>query len=172
MFLSAFKEKSNQKYINKLLTDRTRTVNKCKVQTVGVVLNFTEFTDVEVFKSFFKTLNISETAIEIVAFVDKEKDEHKLWGTFFTPKDFGWKGSFKNNELKTFLNKDFDALICFYKQDITLLNVMAAASKANFKIGLSGVDDRLYDLMIDVKPEEVSVFNKELKKYLTILNKL
>ena len=44
--------------------------------------------------------------------------------------------------------------------------------KANFKIGLSNTDQRLYDLIIDVKPDQFGVFKEELKKYLTVLNKL
>jgi len=172
MFLKGFKEKSNQKYINKLLTEKIGGVNSNKIKTVGVILNLNEFTDYDAFKSFFKTLNVAETAIEIVGFIDKDKELQKFVGTCFSVKDFGWRDTFKNIELKNFLNKEFEALICFYKQDVVQLNLMAAASQANFKIGLSGLDDRLYDLIIDVKPEEISVFNNELKKYLTILNKL
>ena len=62
-------------------------------------------------------------------------------------------------------------LFAYYKQDITLLNLMTAASKANFKVGLSGVDDRLYDLMIDVKPKRFR-YLKRIKKIFNILNKL
>ena len=52
------------------------------------------------------------------------------------------------------------------------LNLVTAQSKANFKIGLSNNDQRQYDLIIDVKPNEFGLFKKELTKYLTVLNKL
>jgi hypothetical protein len=74
--------------------------------------------------------------------------------------------------LQTFIDTEFDALICFYKEDALELNSVTAQSNANFKIGLSNTDQRLYDLIIDVKPSNFQLFKEELKKYLTVLNKL
>ena len=45
-------------------------------------------------------------------------------------------------------------------------------SKANFKVGISNTDERLYDLIIDVKPKQFQLFKTEFVKYLNILNKL
>ena len=60
----------------------------------------------------------------------------------------------------------------FYKGQALELKMVTAASKANFKIGLSGVDDRLHDFILDVTTKDFSVFKTELKKYLTILKKV
>ena len=45
MILKVFKEKSNQKYINKLLNARQVAVSNNKMNTVGVILNLSEFSD-------------------------------------------------------------------------------------------------------------------------------
>ena len=63
-------------------------------------------------------------------------------------------------------------LICFYKNPVLQLDLITAASKANFKVGISTEDERLYDLIIDVSLKDINIFKQELKKYLNILKKL
>ena len=172
MILKAFKEKSNQKYINKLLSARKAAVDSRKILSLGVILNVNEFKDFEAFRTFLKELGIKSNKIKIIAFVEDEKDQGYHWETYFGPKDFGWNGKINNVELQTFIDTEFDALISFYKEDTIELNSITAQSSANFKIGLSNTDQRLYDLIIDVKPSDFSLFKSELKKYLTVLNKL
>lgn len=172
MILKAFKEKSNQKYINKLLIARKAAVDSRKISSVGVVLNVNEFKDFEAFRTYLKTLGIKTNKTKVIAFVEDEKDQGYHWETYFNPKDFGWKGKINNVELQSFIDTEFDALISFYKEDTVELNSITAQSNANFKIGLSNTDQRLYDLIIDVKPSDFLLFKDELKKYLTVLNKL
>lgn len=172
MFFKAFKEKSNQNYINKLLSARKATVDNRKISSVGVILNVDEFKDIETFRTFLKALGIKPPKIKVINFIKDDKDVDFHWETYIGPKDFGWKGKINNVELQTFIDAEFDALISFYKEDILELNSIVAQSKANFKIGLSNTDQRLYDLIIDVKPGQFAVFKEELKKYLTVLNKL
>lgn len=172
MILKAFKEKSNQKYINTLLSARKAAVDNRKIGSVGVILNVDEFKDFEAFRIYLKGLGIKSPKIKIIAFIKDEKEVDFHWETYFNPKDFGWKGKINNVELQTFIETEFDALISFYKENVLELNSITAQSNANFKIGLSNSDQRLYDLIIDVKPSNFSLFKSELKKYLTVLNKL
>ena len=172
MIFKAFKEKSNQKYVNKLLNARKVAVSNKKINSIGVILHLNEFSDFEAMRTYFKALGIKPNKTKIIAFVEDAKDANPLWDSYFNPKDFGWKGKITNIELKTFIDYEFDALISFYKEDILELNLITASSKANFKIGLSNEDSRLYDLIIDVKPKQFALFKNELKKYLTVLNKI
>ncbi|MEZ4802882.1 MAG: hypothetical protein R2797_08910 [Gelidibacter sp.] len=172
MIFKAFKEKSNQKYINKLLNSRTTDIHQKKIQSIGVILNLNEFADLDAFRSYFKELEILPPKTKMITFVEDNKITDKLWDTYFSPKDFGWKGSIKNIELQSFIDTEFDALISFYKQNMLELNMITALSKANFKIGISNSDPRLYDLILDVAPTNFQLFKNELKKYLIVLNKL
>lgn len=172
MILKAFKEKSNQKYVNKLLASRKAAVNSQKVKTIAVLLNADEFVDFEVFRHYFKALNLTSPKHKIVAFTNDDKFEGSQWETYFSPKDFGWKGKINNTDLQLFIDESYDVLISFYREDKLPLNFITAASKANLKVGLSRKDERLYDLIIDVKPNEIDLFKVEFKKYLNILNKL
>ncbi|WP_218841441.1 DUF6913 domain-containing protein [Winogradskyella costae] len=172
MILKAFKEKSNRKYVNTLLDKRQATVNNDKIKTVAVLLNANEFHEFEVFRVYFKELGLMSPKHKIIAFTLDNKLEHNKWNVHFSPKDFGWKGKIKNHDLEAFINEPYDMLICFFKNEVLQLNLMTAASKANFKVGISAVDERLYDLIIDVELRDINIFKQELKKYLNILNKL
>ena len=172
MILKAFKEKSNRKYVNSLLVTRQSTVNNDKIKTVAVLLNADEFHEFEVFRVYFKELGLLSPKHKIIAFTLDDKLEHNKWNVHFSPKDFGWKGKIKNLDLEAFINEPYDMLICFFKNEVLQLNLMTAASKANFKVGISTEDERLYDLIIDVELRDINIFKQELKKYLNILNKL
>ena len=172
MILKAFKEKSNQKYINKLLNARRVAVSGTKMKSVGVILNMNEFSDFDAFRLFFKTIGVHEAKTKIIGFVQDHKAINNMWDTFFSPKDFGWKGKINSIDLQTFIETDFDVLISYYQEKHMELNLITAVSKANFKVGITGEDQRLYDLIIDVKVSQFSTFKKELTKYLTVLNKL
>lgn len=172
MILKAFKEKSIQKYVNKLLMAGKPNVNNHKIKTVAVLLNASEFHEFEVFRVYFKELGLNSAQHNIVAFTLDDKLDHNKWNTHFSPKDFGWKGKLNNPDLETFINTPYDMLICYFKDQVLQLDFITAASKANLKVGIANNDERLYDLIIDVPLKDINVFKQELKKYLTILNKI
>ncbi|MBO3098534.1 DUF6913 domain-containing protein [Gelidibacter pelagius] len=172
MILKAFREKSDQKFIDKLLSSKNTAISDKKIESVGVIIDASEFSDAEVFKNFFHDLGIQLPKIKVIVFVDDVKKTERLWGNYFTKKDFGWRGKVKHAELQSFLNTEFDALLGFYKNEAIELKMVTALSKANFKIGLSGVDDRLFDFILDVGINDFEIFKVELKKYLTILKKI
>lgn len=172
MILKAFKEKSNQKYINRLLNAASNRNKHSIVKSVGVVLNVDEFTDVEVFNRFFKELGLQEANTKIVSFAKDPKTSNELWGAYFNVKHIGWNGKINHPDLQQFVNTAYDVLICFYKSNHVELDVIAASSKAHFKVGISPLDARLYDLIIAVETSQFSLFKQELNKYLTVLNKL
>ena len=172
MILKAFKEKSNQKYINKLLSSRKSMVNNKKVNTIAVLLNVDEFDDFEAFRAYFKELQFLSPTHRLIASSSNDKLELNHWETLYSPKDFGWKGKLNNIDLKNFIQEDFDVLISYYRQGGLELDMITTLSKANFKVGLSRNDERLYDLIIDLDPKQMNIFKKEFKKYLNILNKI
>ncbi|GAA4238038.1 hypothetical protein GCM10022291_26960 [Postechiella marina] len=172
MILKGFKEKSNKKYLNKMLSKREVNVDNRKVESLGVIVNVDEFDNFEVFLNLANRLNLRSNGLKIIAFSNNEKEDFKAWETCFTPKDFGWKGNIKHVELQSFLNKKFDALISFYTEEKVELKMMTVLSHAQFKIGILQTDARLNDLIIKTGINEFDVFENEVFKYLTILNKI
>ena len=172
MFLKGFKEKSNKKIINSLLKSREVFVDESKIEHLGVLLHVNEFEDFEAFRKLATSLNVLPNKLKIVAFTDNEKEQPNFWEVCFNPKDFGWKGTIHNVELRTFLDTKFDALISYYCNELTELKLITAMSKAKFKIGILQSDERLNDLIIKTEVGKFDLFKKELIKYLTIFNKI
>lgn len=172
MILKAFKVKSNQKLINKLIGSRKAALTSKKIESVGIILNLSEFDDFEKLRIFFEGLSINPNKIKLVGFTDDLKLMESSIELLYTDKQIGWRGKIKDNALTSFINSSFDVLISFYKEDILELNLVTALSKANFKVGLSNNDERLYDLILNVNPNNFDVFGNEFVKYLSILKKL
>lgn len=172
MFLKRFKEKSNKKYLNQLLAARKVAVNNNKVSSIGVILNSNEFSDLESFRKFFKDIDIKANRTKIISFVDDEKSITNTWDSYFYPKQFGWNAKITNVDLEEFINTPFDVLISFYTKTNTELDLVTSMTKANFKIGISDKDSRLYDLIIHTNTSNLKLFTKEVVKYLKQLNKL
>ncbi|MDX1463635.1 MAG: hypothetical protein R3359_11300, partial [Marinirhabdus sp.] len=71
-----------------------------------------------------------------------------------------------------FLDRNLDVLVGLYQGRHDVLERLVAGSQAKFKVGFSGADDRLCDLLLAIDPREVTAVKAELKKYLGILGKL
>lgn len=172
MILKAFKEKSNKKYLNKLISNRYTNVNDQKINSLGVILNIDEIDDLELFRSLSDDLNVHPNKLKVIAFSADKKEQQHSWDLCFNPDDFGWKGHIKHVELQTFLKMKFDALISYYTSEQLELKLLTAMSEAQFKVGILQADMRLNDLIIKTPLKDFNVFKKELFKYLNILKKI
>lgn len=172
MILKGFKEKSNEKYLNKLLSERHVNINEDAVVSLGVILNIDEIDDFELFTKLADYIKVRPNRVKIIAFSESKKEVLNTWDECYNPKDFGWKGVIKNSELESFLDTKFDVLISYYEQEILELKMITAFSKAKFKIGILQSDERINDLIIKTTLNEFDVFKEEVFKYLKILNKI
>ncbi|MFH4965845.1 hypothetical protein V8G69_12660 [Gaetbulibacter sp. M235] len=155
-----------------MLSIRNINVSEHKIKSLGVIIHIDEIDDFELFRGLSKELNVLPKDLKVIAYSSSDKKEQNSWDACFFNKDFGWNGTIKNIELKTFLDTEFDALISYYTQDELELKLLTALSHAKFKIGILQTDFRLNDLIIKTNLKEFNVFKKELIKYLTILKKI
>lgn len=172
MILKGFKEKSNKKYLNKLLSERQVNVSDDKLKSLGIIFNIDEIHDFESFRKLSDFLKVRPNKLKIIAFTESNKNDVHAWDECFNLKDFGWSGKIKNSDLQTFLDVPFDILISYYGKDILELKLITAKSKAKFKIGILQTDERLNDLIIKTSLKQFDLFKKEVFKYLSILNKI
>jgi hypothetical protein len=172
MFLKRFKEKSIQNYLKGVLNAPRSRIHQNKIESVGIILNYDEYNNYDSIRLIFKDLGLKDNRIKFIAFIDDEKSTPNGWDSFFNPKNFGWKGKITNVDLEEFISTKFDALISYYKEDQLELNLVTALSQANFKIGISNRDERLFDFILNIEPQHIQVFQKELVKYLKRLNKI
>ncbi|WP_282122208.1 DUF6913 domain-containing protein [Algibacter mikhailovii] len=172
MILKGFKEKSNEKYLNKLLSERHVNISDDAVISLGVVFNVDEVDKAELFYKLAEYIQVKENRVKIIAFSESKKEIISNWEECYNANDFGWNGTIKNSGLETFLDTKFDVLISFYERELLELKIITARSKAKFKIGIMQSDERVNDLIVKTSLNEFHLFKEEVFKYLKILKKI
>jgi len=118
-----------------------------------------------------ESLNLDKNDVTIVVF-EEPGGYIEDFVYHLSEKDFGWYGKIESYQIKSILTNKYDLLINYTKVENLYFNVLLLHCNVSFKVGFAHLDQRLYDLQIDCKPENIAIFNKELEKYLKILNKL
>ena len=169
--ISKLKHKSILKVYNKVIaTDINKNHKSTSVKKVAIILDNESLENVMIANLTSKFPFKKENIVVLVYREYSKKDE--VSPKFFTDNDFGFKASVKSDNLKSFVKNDYDLLINYTKSSNIFTNMVTLLSQADIKAGFSGVDDRLYDIVISDKGLNEAVLNQELKKYLTILNKI
>jgi hypothetical protein len=95
----------------------------------------------------------------------------KLEFDHFTVKDTNWKGRPTGATISNFVDEDYDILVDLSLTKILPLRFVLLHSKAKFKVGRFAEENELfYDLMIDVKDDDLDQFIKQINHYLKIIN--
>ncbi len=174
MIFTGFKRKSNQIFFNKkvseLLNKPTETGSNL-IKTVLIILDDASEKEL-IEKDVQDIVGISKNKLETILYQEKPQKlqkENSLQAAIISPNDFGWFGAVKSEKAKHILTKKYDLLINYSKVDALYSNLLLLQSNIKFKVGFAHLNNRFYDLLIDCKPDNVHLFNQELKKYLRIL---
>ena len=171
MFLRGIKKKSAEKYISKALL-AVRNLNSNKIKTLGIVVDATICNNFSHIKNVSTLFNIPEKNIHIIYYHPDKKLKETFEGNVYADADLSFKGNLKNEVVNQFIATPFDCLLSFYDEDKLLLNLVSVKSKAQFKIGFASINDKINDFSVATNINDISTFTSELKKYLTILNKI
>lgn len=166
------KQYSIKRITDKNLNSRDLSQINAPLNTLGFLVDETLFQDFEALYAYSNLLGIQRKDVKIFSFLGFKKNAPSLRQDQISDKDFAWDGAIKNLSAQEFLSKPFDVLIGYYSGSNKFLDMMVSESKAKFKIGGIGADERLFDLLIAVKLDNMEAFKNETKKYLTVLNKL
>lgn len=166
------KRKSLRKITERHIAQRDLSQLNAPLTTLGFVVDEMAFQDFEKLYDFSQFLGLQRKDVKIFSFLEVKKKTPTLRQNQINNKDFGWKGEILNQNAQEFLSIPFDVLIGYYQGNHEFLDLMVSVSKAKFKVGFEGADDRLYDLLMAFAPSQTEAFKVELKKYLEILNKI
>ncbi len=166
------KQKKLQKRINANIAQRDVSQRNSKVKKVGFLIDESLHIDTEKLYDFSTELQLQHKDILIFVFVELQKKVPTMKDNEVSNKDFSWNGTLHNTSAATFLNTNFDVLIAMHQEKNVYIDLMVSESKANFKVGLENATHSLYDLILQLKPTDLITLKSELKKYLTVLNKL
>lgn len=170
--LKRIKLQSFKNQINNNLEQRDISRRNSKLKQLGFLINESYFNDFEYLFSLGNELGLQEKDIKVFSFIEARRKIPSLRHNQITNKEFNSRGDIRNQNAEEFLNFPFDVLICIYEGSHKYLDVMVSKSNANFKVGFKDLDHRLYDLLLNVDPENKSILNNEIKKYLKIFNKI
>ncbi|SEB53640.1 hypothetical protein SAMN04489761_1270 [Tenacibaculum sp. MAR_2009_124] len=166
-----FKYKSIEKQYNKLKEKNIVSNNKGgKVKSVAVILDNASLENV-ITSNLASKLNFDKKNITFLVYRNFSKKDEEV-PKFFTEKEIGFNASLKSDNLKNFVKNDYDLLINYTKSSNLYTNVITLHSQAKLKAGFAGIDDKLFDIVVSDATFNEAVLNQELKKYLTILNKI
>lgn len=119
--------------------------------SVGIIYDSTNpDNDITVTK-FAEMLRNKGKTVEILAFINDKKVDHKGDIIIFNPKAVNWYGIPLDQRVDAFCNKPFDLLICGLLQESRPLEYIAYLSKARYRVG--PFDEKktyCYDLMIEM----------------------
>ncbi|WP_294822707.1 hypothetical protein [uncultured Flavobacterium sp.] len=172
MFLKFIKDFSLKKIIKKKLSQYRPVPSPDVVRTVGIIIDETYFSEKERLISEVVNGGISRNAIKTLSFKDRIRSKEVMDCCHFTRRDISVTGNFEKPDVAEFINMPFDMLISYYDIEKAPLVLATLKSKAKFKVGFSGVDNRLNHFMISSQAGKYAEFVSELFKYLKILNKL
>ncbi len=165
------KQKSIQKAYSKLIVKKvTKKPTNNKVKRVAVLLDNETLINV-VISNLTNKLPFKKEQITVYTFREYSKKQEES-SEFFSDNEFGFKASLKSDNLKNFVKNDFDLLINYTKSANLFTNMVTLLSQAELKVGFAEIDDRLFDIVVSDATFNEAVLNQEIKKYLTILNKI
>lgn len=172
MFLKFFKNFSAKRTLKNSSLHVKGNPSSKPIQTVGLLIDKTYFEDKVNLIEELLSNGIQRENIQILLYKDRFKKKEVINYPSFSRKDLSWTGTLENENVKDFINKEFDMLISYYDTEKAPLMITTFKSKANFKVGFSTIDKRLNHFMITTNAENYKVFVSELFKYLKILNKI
>ena len=173
MIFTGFKRKTNQFFFKKKIEEFILQESNLTTSKVKSVLFFTDNEeDLAILTNqLVDLLNVKRESINSYVFLNK-KNKNKVVENAIYPNDFGWYGNIKSEDLKNCLTKKYDLLINYNKVDNLYANIVLLQCNSKFNVGFSHLNNKLYQLLISCEKGDLKCFNTELKKYLTILNKL
>ena len=161
-----------KKHITKNLKNRTMFDVNDSLTMIGFLVNEEDNIDFEIFFDISSTLGVHQKDIKIFSFIDIKTKTPTLIQNRIYSNHFNWRGEINNKNALDFLNTKLDVLVSYYSTKNNYLNLMTSKSKAKFKVGFNGVDDRLFDLIINIDPQKNLDVKSELLKYFKVLNKI
>lgn len=130
----------------------TRSItNLNDARTVGIIYDSTNPDHDITITKFAEMLRNKSKTVEIMAYVNDKKIDHKGDIALFNPKAVNWYGVPTDERIGPFCNKPFDLLICAILEESKPLEYIAYLSKAKYRVGpFAENKTHCYDLMIQL----------------------
>ncbi|MFZ4401513.1 MAG: DUF6913 domain-containing protein [Bacteroidales bacterium] len=178
--INKIKEFAGNRYLKKHLPKNQRfrkIVNLDDAKTVGIIYEIKDEQNYNHISRFIKLLQDKQINVKAIGYFDGNIRPiyaiEKLALDYYDRKDLNWYAKPKGNYVTDFCKTDFDILIDVSLVDIFQIKFIAAFSKAKFKVGKDGENNKaIFDLMIDINAKTtIDEFITLIIHYLSIINK-
>lgn len=149
--------------------------NLNEARKIGILYTVDEVPDYEWVEKFVTQLQGEQKEVKALGFVKNknliQRFLPKLSYDFFSKKDLTWFYKPIHQQVRDFIEKEFDLLIDLSLNDSFPLKYIAGVSNALCRVGkFSEENTNYYDFMIDVKPSMTSDdYLGNIRHYLTVI---
>ncbi len=146
----------NRKLLKLKQTKAFNGINKAK--SIGILFDATKYDSYKAVKSLVKELTANNKNVKALGYVNNKKmdDQYlsdKIW-QFVCKKDFNWINQPTDSSVDSFANESFDILIVLAVDPYFPIRYISSLSKSLFRVGLNGVENSIFDMVLQVKPNE------------------
>ncbi|MBL0342060.1 MAG: hypothetical protein IPP71_14715 [Bacteroidetes bacterium] len=131
-------------------------VSFSEANNIGILYDATEDKDYELIKNYVKEMRSPSKEVLSLGYFNRKELPNtrfmKLGLDFFTQKSLNWRMRPNNAIVQSFINRNFDILICLNLESSIPLEYVSSMTHAKFKIGrFNGKNSNIYDFMIKVE---------------------
>ena len=162
----------------KLLNKKNRFVFKpfktiSKTKKIGIIFNAHKKQNIELIRHFIDYFKAKGVSCEALGFVNQNKmNDFNLASLnidYFNSKDCNFLGYPNTDNVNNFISKKFDIIINLSDEENLMYDYIVSHSSAMFRIGKSNIN--LYDLVINLKINQLKDFITEVIFYLDLISK-
>jgi hypothetical protein len=147
-----------------------------KARTIGIICQITDENSYKEIYALFSKLQSQTRSVWLMGYVDEKYVPYfclqQLAADYFSKKNLNWYGKPDFIQLNDFINKDFDMLLDFSRNDLPPLRYILATTKAKLLMGANKYTQDLYDIYIKDDDDQKMEHLKLLKTYHNYLLKL
>jgi hypothetical protein len=142
-----------------------------QVRAMGIICQITDEDSYKKIYDLFSKLHSPKRTVWLLGYIDERNVPYfclpQLSADYFSKRNLNWYGKPDFIQLNDFINKDFDILIDFSRNELSPLQYILSASKAKLLIGANEHTQDLYDIFIhdETEPEHLKLL-KIIHNYL------
>ncbi len=146
------------------------TVGYADAKYVGVLYTGEDLKKHDAIKQLVKKIKKDGKKVEVLSFLPEGIQNFEFRYNFFTGKDISWLGKFRNPDVTSFANQQFDYLLYVDFESLPHMRYILAMSQAKCRVGHFEEDNRpVCDLMVAPELTTYNSLTEEMYKYTKIL---
>jgi hypothetical protein len=120
-------------------------------KSIGILYDSTNPDNDAVISKFAAMLRSKGKTVELLAFLDDKKVEHKEGIALFNKKNLSWTGVPDDEKAQSFAAQPFDLLLGCFVEANPALEYIACTSKAKWRVGVYAAGKtECYDMMVNM----------------------